>query len=114
MARRYNTRIILITHPRKGNKPVVLGLDDMAGGSAYQRFCHTVLLLERNDKAEEVAIRQNPFYPPEMITPDHFVRISKARNGPGAGRRSNAHSSPWRIMRLGERLPRRDAANHRG
>ncbi len=88
LARRHNTRIILVTHPRKGQKPAMFGLDDMAGGAAYQRFSHTVLLLERNDKEEQVIVREGGInFPPVDCTPDRILRIAKARNGPGAGRR---------------------------
>ncbi len=87
IARRYNTRIILVTHPRKGQKPVMVGLDDMAGGAAYQRFSHTVLLIERNDKDEEMGVRTSVHSMPEAITPSRILRIAKARNGPGAGKR---------------------------
>ncbi len=87
LARRHNTRVILVTHPRKGQRPTAFGLDDMAGGAAYQRFSHTVLLLERNDKEEEVMVRRDINYPAESAVPDRILRIAKARNGPGAGRR---------------------------
>ncbi len=88
IARRHNTRIILVTHPKKGQKPAAFGLDDMAGGAAYQRFSHTVLLLERNDKEEQVMVREGGInFPAVECTPDRILKIAKARNGPGAGRR---------------------------
>ncbi len=87
LARRHNTRIVLVTHPRKSQKPVMVGLDDMAGGAAYQRFSHTVLLLERNDKDEEFAVTRGLHMAPEIMAPNRILRIAKARNGPGAGKR---------------------------
>lgn len=88
IARRYGTRVILVTHPRKsGQKPAPMGMDDMAGGAAYQRFSHTVLLIEKNDKEEEMSVRTHPNAPPERLIPNRIMRIAKARNGPGAGKR---------------------------
>ena len=86
IAKRYGTRIILVTHPRKGQKPMMVGLDDMAGGAAYQRFSHTVLLIEKPEE-EEVSVREDiRSLVTTNVTPNRVIRISKARNGPGAGR----------------------------
>jgi len=87
LARRYNKRIILVSHPRKQVKGGALVMDDMAGGSAFQRFTHTVLVLEKNEKEESVTIRRRASYPVESATPRNFMRIAKARNGPGSGKR---------------------------
>lgn len=87
LARTYQTRIILVTHPRKAIKPGAIGLDDMAGGSSYQRFSQSVLLLERNKSKEAVEVRKDPAWPIEMMSPDLVLHIAKARNGPGAGKK---------------------------
>lgn len=87
LMRRYNKRAILVTHPRKGPKQTFVSLDDMAGGAAYQRFSHTVLHIEWNEKMEEVGVRRSVAWPVEMVTPNRIISIPKARNGPGARRR---------------------------
>lgn len=102
VARRHGTRVVLVTHPRKGQKPVMVGLDDMAGGAAYQRFSHTVLLIERNDKLEEYMVRKNQHFA-EACAPNRIVKIPKARNGPGAGCRIafEFHGESLRFEELG-------------
>lgn len=86
IARRYGCRIILVTHPKASSKPAG-GIHSLAGGAAYSRFAQTVLWIERNDAEAEMAIRKNPRHPPEVYTPSRIIKITKARNGPGAGKR---------------------------
>ncbi len=85
IARRYNCRIILVVHAKKGHK--TRGLDDMAGGAAYGRLCHSVIWLSGYDEPGELMVRSNPNYPSMGVHPNRMAEIVKARNGPGAGRR---------------------------
>jgi KaiC/GvpD/RAD55 family RecA-like ATPase len=55
IAREYGVSIVLVTHPRKGRKTAV-GLDELAGGAAYQRFSQTVIWLERHKEPKEVMV----------------------------------------------------------
>ena len=46
IATEYDASVILVTHPRKGQKGAAGNkLDDMAGGATYQRFSQTIVLL---------------------------------------------------------------------
>lgn len=85
IARRYGCRIVLVTHPRTGSKMGKSTHNDMAGGAAYPRFAHTVLWIERNDLEAEYIVDDDTICQP--MTPNRLVNISKARNGPGAGRK---------------------------
>lgn len=86
IARRYGCRVILITHPRTGTKGPKATHNDMAGGAAYPRFAHTVLWLERNDTDAEYKVRDEHGFI-SLMRPNRVMAISKARNGPNAGRR---------------------------
>lgn len=87
VARRYGSRVIFITHPRSGVKGGGKAThNDMAGGAAYPRFAHSVFWIERNDAENEYTVRDK-FGNPEFHRPNRVLSISKARNGPLAGRR---------------------------
>jgi hypothetical protein len=85
-ARRYGCRVILVTHPRTGTKKGVGNHNDMAGGAAYPRFSHCVLWLEGNAEENEFKVRDRNGLC-EFIRPNRVVTVSKARHGPGTGRR---------------------------
>lgn len=102
IARQYGTRIILVTHPRKDRAGKQIGLDDMAGGAAYQRFAHTVFLVEWNENEKTVWVENTQRFRDELV-PNRFIRIAKARNGPGAGSQYafNFHAESLRFEELG-------------
>jgi RecA-family ATPase len=85
VCRRYGCRVILVTHPRTGTKQGKATHNDMAGGAAYPRFAHTVLWVERNDAENEFAVDCGGLL--QYLRPNRVLFISKARNGPGAGKR---------------------------
>jgi archaellum biogenesis ATPase FlaH len=76
-ARAHACSIILVTHPRGTARGAALGA--MAGGSAYPRFSHTALWLEKFDMQERQAVDGN------MVTVNRSVRITKSRHGKGGG-----------------------------
>ncbi len=73
--------VVLAIHPKKGTRGKSLGLDDMAGGAAYQRFAQSVLWLEAFPEPKTVSING--------LSADinRSVAILKSRNGPGHGAR---------------------------
>lgn len=74
--------VVLVTHPKKGKAPGAPSMDDLAGGSAFQRFVDTVLWL-RNDGQEDVKIAA-PFGTTE-VTVNRRMLLCKTRDGKGAG-----------------------------
>lgn len=78
-------RLILVTHPRKGYNTKAIGLDEMAGGAAYGRFCQTAFWIQHYEPPKEFRVRTAL----GITTADcnASVRILKARNGPGGGMR---------------------------
>lgn len=84
VVRKYGARLILVTHPRKNRgQGKATGLNDMAGGSAYERFTQTVLWMKRHDTSEKGDVLHQGF--PVPVTYDRTLRVAKARNGPGTG-----------------------------
>jgi KaiC/GvpD/RAD55 family RecA-like ATPase len=85
--RRTGARLVLVTHPKKGRKAGI-GLDELAGGAAYARFPQTVLWLERISPARQMQVCRKHGehdFRNEFLEIDRLVRVSKARNGQGAG-----------------------------
>lgn len=82
IAREYGASIVLVTHPRKGRKSAV-GLDELAGGAAYQRFSQCVIWFERHKQPKTVNIE----YPVgrSVAEINWTCHLIKARNGPGHG-----------------------------
>jgi hypothetical protein len=83
LMRQYNSRLILVTHPRITRGKDV-GTNKMAGGAAYERFSQCVLWLRRHDSFKKANLLTN-----DGVTQHTFERtlkICKARNGSGAGR----------------------------
>lgn len=74
--------IVLITHPKKGKAPGAPSMDDLAGGSAFQRFVDTVMWL-RNDGPEDVNVA-TPFGTKEATITRRML-LCKTRDGKGAG-----------------------------
>jgi hypothetical protein len=81
--RESGSSLILVTHPKKGNKGSVPGMDDLAGGAAYQRFAHCILWIEKHKELKSKTVKT------EMgrlrMEINRTVHICKSRNGPGAG-----------------------------
>lgn len=73
--------LILITHPKKGKQGI--GLDDLAGGAAYQRLSQTVIWIEWHDE-----ILHGSFCDAGGVYEHDYNRtfhLRKTRNGPGQG-----------------------------
>ncbi|HVM76532.1 MAG TPA: AAA family ATPase, partial [Candidatus Saccharimonadales bacterium] len=83
VARQYGTRIILVTHPKKGRKNGS-GLDDFAGAAAYTRFAHSALWLEKYQPEKHANVRRTK-YQQEQLSFNRTINIAKARNGRGTG-----------------------------
>jgi len=77
----YGSSILLVTHPRKGN--TAPGLDDLAGGAAFQRFSQTIFWLEFHKKVKEVEVRGDCGTFETKV--NRTIHICKARNGRGNG-----------------------------
>ena len=82
IARSHNTRVVLVTHPRKGQL-TGKDLSDLAGGAAYERFSQCVLWVHRPDepKAARCVGTMGAF----TANINRTIQIRKARNGPGQG-----------------------------
>lgn len=78
---RYGASLILVTHPKRG-KPgelMIPCLDNLPNSSAYDRFCHTVLWLERVEEVEEdIEGKAMPV--------NRYLHPLKVRCGPNPGR----------------------------
>jgi len=76
--------VILITHPRKGSgSKRGIGLDDMAGGSAYARFTQTVIWIGCHEQPKQVRVIDEGVTRTDTV--NRVIKIKKARNGRGAG-----------------------------
>jgi len=83
-AKTYRTSVVLITHSKKANRgKMAPGLNDLAGGAAYQRFCHNIVWIERHTgmKTEVVLTNAGRFEAKFNRT----IHLCKVRNGPGTG-----------------------------
>lgn len=87
LARQYSASIVLITHPKKGHGKGT-GMDDMAGGTAYSRFTHTVIWIKRYESRKEVKTSRRDmmgFKQVDTAMANREILLCKARNGSGAG-----------------------------
>lgn len=82
IARNSGASIVLVTHPRKGRKGL-MGLDELAGGAAFQRFAQTVLWMEYHKESREVAVVRS--FGTDTATINRTLHIAKSRNGSGQG-----------------------------
>ncbi len=84
IASEYHSRLVYTIHPRIANGKVGPSLSRMAGGAAYARFSHSVFWIVKHETPQ-----QSDVYSSEMgkgfSTHERSVRITKARNGSGAG-----------------------------
>jgi len=77
IATNHECSVILVTHPRGSSKGPSLG--GMAGGSAYQRFSHCALWLE---KFECQSLRT---IDGDLVSCNRAITITKSRHGRGGG-----------------------------
>jgi len=78
LAAKYGLSIILVTHPRKGRKGA-MGLDEIAGGAAYQRFSQCVLWLDDHRPSIPVHVT-SPVGGEMSVKVNRTIKIFKARN----------------------------------
>jgi hypothetical protein len=76
-ARKHGCSILLTTHPRKETKQP--SMSAMSGGTAWSRFSHTILWLERHDDQRKVNTTKGA----QMA--NRTINVLKCRNGKGAG-----------------------------
>lgn len=84
IAKRYHSRLVYVIHPRIAHGKVGPSLSRMAGGAAYARFSHSVFWLSRHDQAKTGTVYSSDFGK-RCVTYERTLKISKARNGRGAG-----------------------------
>jgi hypothetical protein len=82
-AREYGVSVILITHPKKGRK-MAMGMDELAGGAAYQRFAQTIIWVEHH-KTPKTVIVKSPVGGTMSIDINRTIHLTKTRNGVGHG-----------------------------
>lgn len=83
-AKRYHARLIYSIHPRISNGKVGASLSRLAGGAAYPRFSHSVFWLTKYEKNKTEQVWR-PELGKRLVTFERGLKISKARNGRGAG-----------------------------
>lgn len=83
IARKNESSLVLMTHPKLGNRRGAPTLDDMAGGSDFPRFCQTVIVMANRDDSEGVEC-VSPFGRTVMC-PNRVLHLRKCRNGRGTG-----------------------------
>jgi hypothetical protein len=77
--RRYGASLIFATHPKKGNKGA-MGLDDLAGGAAYQRFSQSIIWLDKFAEPKVVTIKGDcGRFVTEVNLSLHILKASNAR-----------------------------------
>jgi hypothetical protein len=79
--RQHGASLILVTHPRPGQKRQ--SLDDMHGGRAYARFTQTVMWITALYPAENKMVRTAAG--PASYEVNRLIRLNKARNSWGKG-----------------------------
>ncbi len=77
----YGVSIVIVTHPKKGK--TAPGMDDLAGGAAFQRFAQCIYWLEFHKEPKEVNIKTD-MGTIEMEV-NRTIHICKSRNGRGHG-----------------------------
>lgn len=79
----HGASLVLITHPRKGNRNGSQSGHDQAGGAAYHRFADTNIWLHKPKKPRLVKV-VSPYGAAKMRC-HYFFQMHKTRNGKGAG-----------------------------
>lgn len=80
IARKYNTAILLVSHPVKASSNP--GMESLAGGAAFSRFSHTILWLQSHNNK---TVKINYDCGAAETTINRTLHICKSRNGKGAG-----------------------------
>ncbi len=83
-AKKHHARLIYAIHPRVANGKVGASLSRLAGGAAYARFSHSVFWLSKYDKERSERV-WSPSAGGRMVSFERTMKVSKARNGRGAG-----------------------------
>ena len=84
IAKQYHSRLVYVIHPRADRGKPGPSLSKMSGGAAYSRFSHSVLWLYRHDTPKTNTVYSST-YGKRPVTFERTLKISKARNGRGAG-----------------------------
>jgi hypothetical protein len=84
IAKQYHSRLIYVIHPRIAHGKVGPSLSRLAGGAAYARFSHSVFWIVRHDNPLNSTVYSSD-YGKRTATHERSVKITKARNGRGAG-----------------------------
>jgi hypothetical protein len=86
IAKNHGVSLWFVTHPRKSSptrSSPGTSLDDIAGGAAWARFSHTVLMLEFHAAPKDVTV-STPLGS-HAATINRTLHIRKTRNGPANG-----------------------------
>jgi KaiC/GvpD/RAD55 family RecA-like ATPase len=82
---RHEASLVIVTHPKKGNRQGKSTGHDIAGGAAYDRFCDCEIWLHRTPKPRKIQYRT--FLAGQKIINagkfNLFFQINKARNARG-------------------------------
>ena len=81
--RKYEASLLLVTHPRKGNRSGAPSLHDLAGGAAYQRFTQTVLWVRKFDQKKLAKCYGSHGQFETKL--NRSIKLGKTRNGRGGG-----------------------------
>lgn len=81
--RDHGASLVVVTHPKKGGVKDV-GLDGVAGGAAWGRFCQTALWLRNHYGTEDIEILERGWK--VMKKANRSLVVLKARSGIGGGR----------------------------
>jgi len=84
IAKQYHSRLVYVIHPRVDRGKSGPSLSKMSGGAAYSRFSHSVLWLYRHDHPKTNTVYSS-MYGKRPVSFERTLKISKARNGRGAG-----------------------------
>ena len=84
---KYGASLILVTHPRSSAPTAGSGMDNMAGGRAYQRFTQTVMYIKSHLPKDYTITKYAPGFGDrdELANANRIIHIGKARNGRGGG-----------------------------
>ena len=97
----YGASLVVVTHPIKGGGNNV-GLDSVAGGTAWARFTQTVLWLKNLGDNQEVEIIKNGCIFKEKA--NRIVTVLKASNSFGGGRSFAMNMDKLVLHELGEEV----------
>lgn len=84
----HGTSLVLVTHPRRGNRPASgATLHDVAGGAAFVRLADTVLWLNKPKKPRRVKLKMQSSVGVKSTVEriGLFMQLHKTRNGMGNG-----------------------------